>query len=252
MPKTILITGYNGRVGKPFIEYLDNLETPYTLRLADLDIYDDERGIITDIADLEQCKTACQGVDMIIHLAANSSMEATFDEVLNPNIVGTYNIFEAAIQCDVRRVIFASSLHAVHGYPRDIQVKTDMPARPSNIYGVSKVFGEAMANYYAYQRNLEAIAVRIGAFKHQDEWEELSSRDLGLWADPDDLFSLFVQCLEVDLPEPFMIAHGISDNHFKRLDLSDTKQKLNYTPQFDSFAIWQTNFPDSSKRAQSD
>jgi len=249
MSKTILITGNNGRIGIPFVDYLDHLDTPYTLRLADLEQSDDERSIVTDITDLEQCKTACENVDMVIHLAADSSVEATFDSVLSANIVGAHNIFEAAIACDVQRVVFASSIHAVHGYPRDVQVKTDMPVRPSNIYGVSKAFGEALASYYAYQRNIEAIAVRIGAFKHAKDWEQLNSRDLALWADPQDLFALFVQCLEVELDDPFMIVHGISDNHFKRLDMSDTKQKLNYTPRSDSFSAWDIDFPDSSKRS---
>lgn len=245
MPKKILITGANGRIGKGLVQYLDSLENPVSLRLADL-VNNDERGITINVADFSQCKTACEGVDIVIHLAGIASPDAEFHDVLTSNIVGTYNIFQAATEAQVSRVIYASSAQTIEGYPLDIQVKPDMPVRPKNLYGVSKAFGEAIAAYYAYQHHLETIAIRIGAFEYQHEWSQLNSRDLSAWSEPNDLFSLFLRCIETELDEPYMIAHGISDNRFKRLDLSETKQKLGYNPLADAFSTWNINIPNNS------
>jgi uronate dehydrogenase len=247
MLKTILITGASGRIGSALVNYTNTLEKKYDLRLADLQV-STQRGIEVDVTDLSSCREACQGVDTVIHLAGISSPHSSFEETLQTNIVGTYNVFEAAFQTKVRRVVYASSAQVVEGYPLDTQVNTDMPVRPKNIYGVSKAYGEAVAAYYAYQKNVEAIAVRIGAFYDPDAWTHLNSRDLSAWANPEDLCSLLINCVEADLTaEPFMIAHGISNNRFKRLDLSDTKRLLGYAPKADSFSNWNIPFHNNSQ-----
>ena len=246
MNKKILITGANGRIGTALVEYIDALGESYDLRLADLEI-SNERGMKIDVVDLSSCRTACEKIDTVIHLAGVASPASGFEEILPVNIVGTYNIFQAASEAGVRRVIYASSAQAVEGYPLDTQIRTDMPVRPKNLYGVSKAYGEALAAYYAYQKNIEAIAVRIGAFEYTNDWERMSSRDLSAWADPGDLCSLLVRCIEAKLVEgPFMIAHGISNNRFKRLDLSDTKYRLGYAPKADSFSSWRIKLHNDS------
>ncbi|CAM3567874.1 NAD(P)-dependent oxidoreductase [Parendozoicomonas haliclonae] len=229
------------------VGYIDSLEKPYALCLADLEI-NEARGIKVDVSDFASCKAACKNVDTVIHLAGVASPDSPFEQVLPVNIVGTYNIFQAAAESGVKRVIYASSAQAIEGYPLDIQVKSDMPVRPKNLYGVSKAFGESIAAYYAYQKNIESIAIRIGAFEYTHEWDELSSRDLSAWAEPSDLCSLIVKCIEADLTnDPFVIAHGISDNRFKRLDLSETKKVLGYEPEFDSFCEWDIAFAKESQ-----
>ena len=247
MSKTILITGASGRVGSALVKYFDRIGNPYTLRLADLEITE-ERGVNIDVTDFSSCKSACEGVDTVVHLAGVASPDSPFDQVLPVNIVGTYNIFQASSEAGVKRVIYASSAQTIEGYPLDIQVKTDMPVRPKNLYGVSKAYGEALAAYYAYQKNVEAVAIRIGAFEYQHEWSQLNSRDLSAWTEPNDLCSLIVKTIEVDLTDnPFIIAHGISDNRFKRLDLSDTKRIFEYDPKSDSFTNWNIEFAKDSK-----
>jgi len=248
MSKTILITGANGRVGSTLVKYIDRVGKPYTLRLADLEI-SDKRGIKADITDFSSCKSACKDIDTVIHLAGVASPDSPFEQVLPINIVGTYNTFQAALEAGAKRVIYASSAQAIEGYPLDIQVKTDMPVRPKNLYGVSKAYGEALAAFYAYQKNIEAIVIRIGAFEYQHEWAQLNSRDLSAWAEPEDICSLIVKCVEADLPDnPFIIAHGISNNRFKRLDLTDTKSLLGYTPKSDSFTAWNIDFVKDSEQ----
>ena len=129
MPQKILITGANGRIGAALVEYMDALGEPYDLRLADLKI-SDARGMKIDVVDLSSCRTACEKVDTVIHLAGVASPASDFDEILRVNIVGVYNIFQAASDEGVRRIIFASSVQAVEGYPLDTQIRTDMPVRP--------------------------------------------------------------------------------------------------------------------------
>lgn len=249
MPKTILITGARGRVGSALVSYLDTLNEQYDLRLADLDAKD-KREIVLDITNLAACRDAFKGVDVIIHLAGVASPEAPFEAVLPVNIGGTYNVFRAASDAGVPRVVFASSAQAIEGYPLDVQVRSDMPVRPKNLYGVSKACGEAFAAYFAYQEGLEAIAVRIGAFERANDWERMSGRDLSAWIDPEDLCELFVRCIEADLrEEPFAIVHGISDNRFKRLDLTDTRARLEYEPKADSFSVWNVGLYSSSEQA---
>jgi len=107
--------------------------------------------------------------------------------------------------------------------------------------------GGYWAAHFAYQRKIEVIVVRIGAFGHQHDWVQMSADDLGAWAEPEDLCSLLVRCIEAEMAEgPFMIAHGISDNCFKRLDLSDTRNLLGYNPEADAFEAWGIGLHDNS------
>src|SRR5205823_3551911 len=118
-----------------------------------------------DLLDLEQMKKLCVGMDTVVHLAANPSATATWSQLLDANIIGAYNAFVAAKAAGCRRVIFASSIHAVSGYPADVQVKTTDPVNPGDLYGVSKCFGEALGRYMAEKEDLSVIALRIGAFQ---------------------------------------------------------------------------------------
>lgn len=245
--KKILITGANGRVGKALVNHLDLLGEKYEITLADISLKD-PRGIEFDITDLDACRRAFSAQDCVIHLAGVASPDASFDKILPSNIIGTHNIFQAAMETGVNRVIYASSAQTIEGYPTDVQVRADMPTRPKNLYGVSKVYGEALANYFAYQHGLEAIAVRIGAFEYPHEWEHLDTRDLSAWSEPGDISSLFVDCLKVDMTNnPFFIAHAISDNKYKRLDITDTKNILGYSPKSDSFTTWGITIAEDSK-----
>jgi nucleoside-diphosphate-sugar epimerase len=194
--------------------------------------------MVIDLQDLEACREACTNIDMVIHLAADGSPDADFlDSLLPNNIIATYNIFRAAQDAGCQRMIFASSAHVVSAYPADIQVKLNMPVRPKNIYGVSKCYGEALAAYFALTEGLPTIVLRIGAYLFPDDYEHFSLTELDAFLSPDDFNHLLVRCLET--PQiTFAIAHAISDNQFKRLDLTETKALLGYRPQADGFDIF--------------
>jgi nucleoside-diphosphate-sugar epimerase len=235
----ILVTGGCGKIGSYFARFA---EDKYSIRVVDRIRWDPEKlgpfsgeSLVADLQDMTECRQACAGMDMVIHLAADPSPKADFMEsLLGNNIVMTYNVFRAAKDAGCKRVIFASSIHAVGAYPEDVQVKADMAVRPNDLYGVSKCFGEALAAYFAYNEALPAIALRIGAYLFPDELMHLAPEEQGAFLDPDDFNNLLVQCLET--PEiTFVIAHAISDNKYKRLDLTETRELFNYHPRADVF-----------------
>ncbi|CAA9577066.1 MAG: UDP-glucose 4-epimerase [uncultured Thermomicrobiales bacterium] len=238
--RRVLLTGAAGRIGTAFRE---EMGARYVFRLADrtLDGLAEGRGHETlafDIADLAACRRACAGIDTVVHLAADPSMRADFYEsLLENNFKGTFNIFRAAADGGCRRVVFASSINAVMGYPADVQVKPDDPIRPPNVYGVSKCFGEALGRYFADQEGLSVICVRIGYYDAGGRRGALDPQSLSRYVSPRDLNQLLARC--IDAPDvPFAIVHGLSENRFKYLDLTATRALLGYAPEDDAFTLF--------------
>ncbi len=242
MRPRLLITGGCGKIGSYFVPFAADR---YAIRVVDKVPWDaTELGplpgesLVLDLQDLDACRAACEEVDVVIHLAADASPAADFMASLLPNnVVATYNLFRAAKECGCGRFIFASSAHVVSAYPPDVQVKRNMPVRPGNLYGVSKCFGEALAAYYAFNEGLPAIVLRIGAYIFPREYDEFSMEERDAFLDPDDFNQLLITCLET--PDvTFAIAHALSDNRFKRLDLTETRALFGYQPQADVFDIF--------------
>src|SRR5687768_16900917 len=164
----LLLTGAAGRIGSAFREAYGER---YRFRLGDLrtDTLADTPGtgheiVHLDIADAEACWEACAGIDTVIHLAADPSPEADWESSLLPNnIRGTVNVMQAAHEAGCRRVVFASSVHAILGYPPGETVADDASPRPVNLYGASRFFGDAVVSRFSAE-GLSGIAVRIGAY----------------------------------------------------------------------------------------
>jgi len=238
MSRNVLITGAAGRIGSSLTR---DLTDRYDLILSDVRAPDDPRGhpfVAADIADLDALRALCAGVDTVVHLAADPSMEATWESLLPRNLVGLYNVFQAAHEAGCRRVIFASSINAVFGYPKDVQVRTDMPVRPLNLYGASKAWGEAVACFYADQRGLSAICLRFGWVIERDS--QLLRPDhpyLDIALTYEDLTRLVVASIDAPDDLRFGVFHGVSDNRWKRLDISDARRRLGYAPQDDAFVL---------------
>ncbi len=241
----VLLTGAAGRIGTAFRQ---ETGARYAFRLAErsADAITEPGGHETigfDIADLEACRRACAGIDTVVHLAADPSPRADFYEsLLDNNIKGTYNIFRAAKDGGCRRVIFASSINAVDAYPQDTQVHPDDPVRPPNMYGVSKCFGEATARYFADVEGLSGICIRIGGYNAGGR-RPTSARGLSAFVSPGDLNQLLVRCIETTEVH-FAIVHGLSDNRFKRMDITSARELLGYQPRDDAFKLFDVNLPD--------
>ncbi len=234
--RPVLVTGAAGNIGSYFAQHSHQ---KYALRLMvqSSDQTDHIQGlgelVVGDLGDLDRLKEICQGIDTVVHMAANPDPSATWDDLLQANIIGTYHIFVAAKAAGCRRVIHASSIHAVSGYPPDVQVKTTEPVNPGDLYGVSKCFGEALARYMAEQEGLSAITLRIGAFQPLDAArDEDSIAMLDAFVSQRDLNQLINRCIDVDNLR-FAIFHGLSNNRFKRLDISDARELVGYEPQDD-------------------
>ena len=206
--RTVLVTGAAGGIGSRLRMLLRGLYPQ--LRWSDIrrpaDLASDETFVQADLADLAQVESAVAGVEGIVHLGG-VSVEHPWDTVLSANIVGCYNLFEAARRQRVKRVVFASSNHAVGFYPRKRRIGVDAPVRPDSRYGVSKAFGEAIGALYAYKHGLRVTCIRIGNFGDAP----VDHRRLAIWVSPEDLVAL----VRIGLEHPdirFEIFFGVSDN----------------------------------------
>ena len=223
--KTILMTGAAGGIGS----YLrPELKGKYALRLSDRDTIQDldenESFVSADLTDLEAVRAAVDGVDGILHFGGHAS-EGAWEDILDANIIGMRNIYEAARLCGVRRVVWASSNHAVGFYRRDQTIDHTVYPKPDSRYGVSKVFGEAMGSLYADKYGLEVVNLRIGNVAT----EPVDKRRLAIWISPRDL----AQLCSIGLDHPdikFEIFYGASENVRGWYDNSNA-EGYGYNPQ---------------------
>jgi uronate dehydrogenase len=206
--QTVLITGAAGDIGRRLQVLLAGVYP--RLRLSDVKVPADLAGedifVPADLADMAQVERVVAGVDAIVHLGG-FSVEGPWETILSANIVGCYNLFEAARRHGVKRVVFASSNHAVGFYPRNRRIGVNAPVRPDSRYGVSKAFGEALAALYAFKYGLRVTCIRIGNVADAP----VDRRRLSIWVKPEDL----VQLIRIGLEHPdirYEIFYGASDN----------------------------------------
>lgn len=235
--RRILVTGAAGVIGQ---YYAKHAPAHHRLRLM-VHTWDERADALkkygtvvqSDLGSLRQLTDLCAGIDTVIHLGGEPNADAPWSSLLPANIIGTYHLFVAAKTAGVRRVIYASSIHAVSGYPVDVQVKTSEPVNPGDLYGVSKCFGEALGRYMAEQEGLSVIALRIGAFQPIAVAQaSKNSALLDAFVSDRDLHQLIVRCVDDDHLR-FAIFHGLSNNRFKRLDITDAREAVGYAPQDD-------------------
>jgi uronate dehydrogenase len=159
-----------------------------------------------DLTDREAVRAAMDGVDAVVHLGAVPE-EAPFEELSGPNLHGAYHVLEAARLAGVRRVVLASSAHATGFYPTSQRLVGTEPVRPDSLYGVSKVFAEALGRLYADKFAIEVACLRIGTFAERP----FDASSLCSWLSPADAGRLVVACLTAaDLR--FEIIYGVSAN----------------------------------------
>ncbi|MFJ8754739.1 NAD-dependent epimerase/dehydratase family protein [Streptomyces sp. NPDC102441] len=229
-PRTVLLTGAAGGLGTLMRGLLPAYG--YDLRLLDLTPIEGEPDAITaDLGDKAALREAVRGVDAVIHLAG-ISLEASFDKILHSNIEGTYNLYEAAREEGVGRIVFASSNHAIGYTPRpaagDPLIPVETPRRPDTFYGLSKSFGEDLAQFYWDKHGVETVSVRIGSCF----MEPTSVRMLSVWMSPGDGARLFDAALTAE-DVRHTVVYGSSGNTRLWWDLT-TARSLGYEPQDDS------------------
>jgi uronate dehydrogenase len=208
MMQRILLTGAAGGIGTRLRKMLP-AHYP-ALRLSDLnapaELSASEEFVAADLADLGQCERICEGIDGIVHLGGQS-LEAPWETILNANIVGTYNLFEAAKRKGVKRVVFASTNHVIGFYPRSRRIGTEELLLPDSRYGVSKAFGESVGALYAMKFGLHVLSLRIGNVADAPS----NLRLMSIWLSPDDL----LQLIRIGLEHPdlrYEVFYGVSGN----------------------------------------
>lgn len=233
----VVVTGASGRIGATFVRAADR--SWFDLLRTDLHDADPKSAhpfAALDITDPAACRAACNGADAVLHLAADPSPDADFrSSVLPLNIVGTFNVVEAAVAAGVGRVVVASSAQAVAGYPIDHQTREVDAPWPANDYGAGKAFGEALCAAASSRGATSFVSLRIGYFAEQRPGPEATLRDRMAWLAPDDAVQLLTLALTVPL-SGHHVANGISDNAAKQLSLTATRRLLGYRPTADAFA----------------
>jgi len=219
----ILITGASGAVGTVLVK---GLRDRYSLRGFDrvpMDELDDM--VVGELTDFGAVARATQDMEAVVHLAGNPLGSAPWEEILNSNIIGTYNLFEAARQSGVRRVVFASRAGLLAPYPEEITRTIDMPPRPESYYSISKVFGENLGYMYASQFGLECVSVRIGNVRADRPQAEhphhLSHADL-------------VRVFERAVLQPeieYEVVFGVSGGDWPLYDLEHGRRVIGYEPE---------------------
>jgi NAD+ dependent glucose-6-phosphate dehydrogenase len=238
--RTVLITGACGNIGR---KLRAAWEDEYDLVLIDVAIGPDDHDVI--MADLAEWDPAWveqfEGVDTVIHLAANPDEFAPWEELERPNLDAACNVFQAAILGGVTRLVFASSNHTMGGYRDlgDMPITVHLPPRPDSPYGATKLMAERMARALSDAYQMSFVALRLGWIQAganrpetlPDEWAR------AMWLSNGDLVRLFTQAVEVDLgDEMFVVVNGMSNNRGMRWDLSEAMGSLGYEPEGDAYA----------------
>ena len=242
----VLVTGSSGLIGSMLIRSLGD-----SFDFSGLDVRKSENSpeiptLTMDGSDLDAISPAFAGIDAVVHLAANAPVETPWPDVLKNNISTTHNVYEAAKQNGVKRVVFASSNHAVGNFEMDEpysrirvgdyeeltpggfkRIDNTVPIRPDSDYGVSKAFGEATGRYYHEYFGLEVACLRIGTVNAQNSPVE-SVRSLATWLSHRDMAQLVSQCLTQ--PLGFEIFYGVSDNTWRFWDNDYAKKVIGYAP----------------------
>lgn len=224
----ILLTGSAGRVAQAILPGLNErfevigYDVKPTLNCASSRV-----GNLTDLAAL---KDAMQGVDVVCHLAANA-WDAPFVEELVPNnIIGPYNVLEAALACGVKRVVYASSCHTILGHPHESLVEANSPTCPDNIYGVTKAYGEALGQFYHFKHGIEFIAIRIGWLINPRSRYITTEIGRILWISQRDLTDIFRRAIETP-GIGYAVVFATSRTNHRHVSLRSAHEVLGFVPQ---------------------
>lgn len=248
MTQNILITGMSGLIGGVMRQRLQDRYTLSALNRSDVPGTPTTRA---DLADFDAIRPAFDGQDVVVHLAANANMGASWEEIHSANVLGTYNVFEAARQAGVQRVVYASSGATVSGWEvedpygalvegryQDVNenwgdswpmLTHKTPPRPGGLYGVSKVWGETLARQLTDTSDLSILCLRLGHVTRSDRPE--STRDYSIWCSQGDIAQMIELCIEAPAELKYDIFFVLSDNRWGYRDLSHAHDVLGFEPQ---------------------
>ncbi|RQR66929.1 NAD(P)-dependent oxidoreductase [Burkholderia sp. Bp9126] len=244
--RRLLLTGAAGNLGcqlrGALADWADIVRVSDVAPLGDAAAHEEVRGV--DLANRQAVMALVDGVDAIVHFGG-ISVDAPFDDLLEANIRGTYNLYEAARRHGVKRIVFASSNHAIGFHPVTEVLDADSPQRPDSLYGVTKCFGEALSRYYFDRFGIETVCVRIGSSFEAPK----NPRMLVTYLSYRDLIEL-VRCALLTNRVGHVVVYGMSDNPVKWWD--NTKAGfLGFRPR-DSSEPFAERFPLTAPTADYD
>ena len=237
----VLVTGLSGLIGRALRKEAGDRVELSALNRSAVDGVPCHRADITNLAAIAP---AFEGIDTVVHLAAQLG-SASWEALRDVNVTGTYNVYEAARQAKVKRVIFASSGATVSGIESDPPYRDLVaghydgltawpmlthlsPVRPAGLYGVSKVWGEVLGRQFADTHGLSVICVRIGRVHAQDR--PLSAREFSVWCSQRDIARLFARCIDAPESVRYDVVFGNSRNKWGYRDLEHTRAVLGWEP----------------------
>jgi len=226
MMRRSLITGSAGSIGNHLVRTLSShyeicgFDREPTPQLAD--------AIIAELSDRDALLQAARGADVVVHLAGNRSANADWDEILNSNIIGTHNVFEAAREAGVGKIVYASTCQVTFGYGEHAYQSPDMYPRSLSYYAVSKVTGEQLGHLYSRRHAIDVICLRLGLFTSTGlvpAARQVTGRFIGR----EDTTRLFRRAIDA-IGVRFAIAYGVSDSSLLSFDLESAREDLGYVP----------------------
>jgi NAD+ dependent glucose-6-phosphate dehydrogenase len=249
--RVVAVTGAAGTIGRVV---LARLAERYALRALTHHPAEFPSRTI-ELADVESLVAGFRGADVVLHLAGASTVDSTWDFVLEANIIGARNVFEATAIAGVPKVVFASSNHVVGAYAVEAApaiyrraergtIDEAAEIRPDSPYGFSKAFGEAVGRYYAEFRGLSVVCVRIGTVRPDDDprpaniastagWLDLTpdekyERMRATWLSHRDCAELLAAAIDADVG--WAVVYGVSDNPRRFWSLEGARNVLGFRP----------------------
>lgn len=224
--RKIVLTGALGDLGStlraPLASMCDALvsvdlkDPPETL--------ENETYVRADVSVMAEVAPVLEGAEVVVHFAAIPD-ERPFEELLGPNFVGAYNVWEGSARAGARRIVYASSVHAVGMWETNAGIDADAPHRPDTFYGLSKCFAEDMGRMYWEKRGLESVHLRIFSATERPG----NARALGTWLSRPDLIQMVERAVDAPVTG-FCVVFGTSAND--RAPVSNVRASfLGYRPK---------------------
>ncbi|MDP7579352.1 MAG: NAD(P)-dependent oxidoreductase [SAR202 cluster bacterium] len=242
----VLITGMAGRIGT--VAHT-RLADKYDFTSLDNVQVDNFPSHIADLADFEAMRSAFDGQETVVHLAAEPSADAPWEVILRNNIIGTYNVMKASRESGVKRVVFASTNHVVgnipmkeepyksiyedrlENQPMSVPMVTAERHRPDGYYAISKSFGEQIGSYYYDEYGISFIALRIGGVNEENSPWTMGPLGRSLYLSHQDAAHLIDCSIGAPPSVGFAIVYGISNNQLRFHDIETAGDLIGYHPQ---------------------